>query len=203
VIVGTTSEVAGEAAATGRRALALLAHRLIAIETAYVGLFVLPIVVAALPRLPRFLRRVPRSGGVAAVVAWWTGWRSRRGFDGSRRMSTSSVAHRPPRRDRFHRRWRSGPCLLVCGRGTTTDAAQVEYKCVLKSRLPVGGGQAAALADLLGGWAKEHPSPYIGPPLADLTDAESTSQTTVTVLLPACMTALAALHWRHGNDPGS
>lgn len=34
---------------------------------------------------------------------------------------------------------------------------------VLTSRLPVGGGQAAALADLLDGWAKENPSPYVGP----------------------------------------
>ena len=34
---------------------------------------------------------------------------------------------------------------------------------VLKSNLPPGRAQAAALADLLDDWATEHPAPYRGP----------------------------------------
>jgi hypothetical protein len=34
---------------------------------------------------------------------------------------------------------------------------------VLKRNLPVGGGQAAALADVLDRWTHEHPDPYLGP----------------------------------------
>ncbi|MGI8632683.1 MAG: DUF5615 family PIN-like protein [Solirubrobacterales bacterium] len=32
-----------------------------------------------------------------------------------------------------------------------------------KRKLPVGGGQAADLADLLDRWARNHPEPYLGP----------------------------------------
>jgi hypothetical protein len=40
---------------------------------------------------------------------------------------------------------------------------------VLKRNLPVGGGQAAALARVLDRWAQAHPEPYLGPhwPLTD------------------------------------
>jgi hypothetical protein len=34
---------------------------------------------------------------------------------------------------------------------------------VLKKNLPVGGGQAAALAKILDSWARDHPQPYLGP----------------------------------------
>lgn len=34
---------------------------------------------------------------------------------------------------------------------------------VLKKSLPAGGGQAAALARALDGWAQHHPDPYLGP----------------------------------------
>jgi hypothetical protein len=34
---------------------------------------------------------------------------------------------------------------------------------VLKKSLPAGGGQAAALAELLDRWARENPEPYLGP----------------------------------------
>jgi len=34
---------------------------------------------------------------------------------------------------------------------------------VLKKNLPAGGGQAAALAKVLDGWAQGHPDPYLGP----------------------------------------
>jgi Domain of unknown function (DUF5615) len=34
---------------------------------------------------------------------------------------------------------------------------------VLKKSLPEGGGQAAALADILNRWAQHHPEPYLGP----------------------------------------
>ena len=34
---------------------------------------------------------------------------------------------------------------------------------VLKKHLPAGGGQAAALAKVLDGWAKDYPEPYLGP----------------------------------------
>lgn len=34
---------------------------------------------------------------------------------------------------------------------------------VLKRNLPVGGGQAAALAAFLNRWAHDHPDPYLGP----------------------------------------
>jgi hypothetical protein len=34
---------------------------------------------------------------------------------------------------------------------------------VLKKNLPAGGGQAAALAKVLDGWAKDYPEPYLGP----------------------------------------
>jgi hypothetical protein len=34
---------------------------------------------------------------------------------------------------------------------------------VLKKNLPVGGGQAAALAKALDHWAQDHPEPYLGP----------------------------------------
>jgi hypothetical protein len=34
---------------------------------------------------------------------------------------------------------------------------------VLKKNLPPGGGQAAALANVLDHWAREHPDPYLGP----------------------------------------
>jgi hypothetical protein len=33
---------------------------------------------------------------------------------------------------------------------------------VLKRRLPAGGAQAAALAELLDGWARANPEPYVG-----------------------------------------
>lgn len=33
---------------------------------------------------------------------------------------------------------------------------------VLKKNLPAGGAQAAALARILGRWAKDHPDPYLG-----------------------------------------
>ena len=33
---------------------------------------------------------------------------------------------------------------------------------VLKTNLPSGGGQAAALAKVLDRWAQEHPDPYLG-----------------------------------------
>jgi hypothetical protein len=33
---------------------------------------------------------------------------------------------------------------------------------VLKKNLPVGGGQAAALARILDRWDKDHPDPYLG-----------------------------------------
>jgi len=33
---------------------------------------------------------------------------------------------------------------------------------VLKKKLPVGGGQAAALAKILDLWAQDHPVPYLG-----------------------------------------
>ena len=34
---------------------------------------------------------------------------------------------------------------------------------VLKQRLPAGGGQAVALANLLNQWAQDNPEPYLGP----------------------------------------
>lgn len=34
---------------------------------------------------------------------------------------------------------------------------------VLKRNLPAGGGQAAALAEILNRWAQANPDPYIGP----------------------------------------
>jgi predicted nuclease of predicted toxin-antitoxin system len=34
--------------------------------------------------------------------------------------------------------------------------------CVRKRNLPAGGGQAAALAELLDRWANDHPGPYLG-----------------------------------------
>ena len=34
---------------------------------------------------------------------------------------------------------------------------------VPKRMLPAGGGQAAALADVLGRWVQDHPEPYLGP----------------------------------------
>jgi hypothetical protein len=34
--------------------------------------------------------------------------------------------------------------------------------CVLKRKLPSGGAQARALADLLDRWATENPDPYVG-----------------------------------------
>jgi hypothetical protein len=34
---------------------------------------------------------------------------------------------------------------------------------VPKRKLPAGGGQGAALADLLDRWAQDHPQPYLGP----------------------------------------
>lgn len=34
--------------------------------------------------------------------------------------------------------------------------------CVLKRRLPAGGAQAQALADLLHHWAQDNPRPYLG-----------------------------------------
>ncbi|MEX2395285.1 MAG: DUF5615 family PIN-like protein [Actinomycetota bacterium] len=34
---------------------------------------------------------------------------------------------------------------------------------VLKSNLPSGGAMGAALADLLSGWARANPDPYLGP----------------------------------------
>jgi hypothetical protein len=34
---------------------------------------------------------------------------------------------------------------------------------VLKRRLPAGGGQAAALAEVLDRWAHTNPDPYVGP----------------------------------------
>ena len=34
---------------------------------------------------------------------------------------------------------------------------------VLKQNLPVGGGQAPALAAVLDRWSHEHPDPYLGP----------------------------------------
>jgi hypothetical protein len=34
---------------------------------------------------------------------------------------------------------------------------------VPKRKLPAGGGQAAALADVLDRWAQDHPEPYLGP----------------------------------------
>ena len=34
---------------------------------------------------------------------------------------------------------------------------------VPKSKLPAGGAQAAALADVLDRWAQNHPEPYLGP----------------------------------------
>ena len=34
---------------------------------------------------------------------------------------------------------------------------------VLKKNLPAGGGQAAALAKVLDGWAQGRPDPYLGP----------------------------------------
>lgn len=39
---------------------------------------------------------------------------------------------------------------------------------VAKRKLPAGGGQAAALADLLYRWAEHNPDPYVGPPVARL-----------------------------------
>jgi hypothetical protein len=33
---------------------------------------------------------------------------------------------------------------------------------VLKKNLPAGGGQAAALAEILDRWARDHPDPYLG-----------------------------------------
>jgi len=33
---------------------------------------------------------------------------------------------------------------------------------VLKKNLPAGGGQAAALAEVLDRWAQDHPDPYVG-----------------------------------------
>ena len=35
--------------------------------------------------------------------------------------------------------------------------------CVLKRKLPAGGAQAPALAELLDRWARENPHPYVGP----------------------------------------
>jgi hypothetical protein len=40
---------------------------------------------------------------------------------------------------------------------------------VLKRKLPAGGGQEVALADLLDRWARDHHEPYLGAPLARLT----------------------------------
>lgn len=34
---------------------------------------------------------------------------------------------------------------------------------VPKRTLPAGGGQGAALADVLNRWAQDHPEPYLGP----------------------------------------
>jgi len=34
--------------------------------------------------------------------------------------------------------------------------------CILKRKLPSGGAQARALADLLDRWAKDNPDPYVG-----------------------------------------
>lgn len=34
---------------------------------------------------------------------------------------------------------------------------------VRKRKLPAGGGQAAALANVLDRWAQNHPDPYLGP----------------------------------------
>lgn len=34
---------------------------------------------------------------------------------------------------------------------------------VPKRKLPAGGGQATALADVLDRWAHDHPEPYLGP----------------------------------------
>ena len=34
---------------------------------------------------------------------------------------------------------------------------------VLKHRLPAGGGQGVALANLLNQWAQDNPEPYLGP----------------------------------------
>lgn len=34
--------------------------------------------------------------------------------------------------------------------------------CVLKRRLPAGGAQAGALAELLDRWASDNPDPYLG-----------------------------------------
>lgn len=34
--------------------------------------------------------------------------------------------------------------------------------CVLERKLPAGGGQARALADILHRWARDHPRPYLG-----------------------------------------
>lgn len=34
--------------------------------------------------------------------------------------------------------------------------------CVLKRKLPSGGAQARALADLLHRWARDNPDPYVG-----------------------------------------
>lgn len=71
---GGTSEfsgaVADEIAAAVPGGIATLAHRLLAVEATYLGLFVLPIAVAAVPRLPGLLRRMPRSGVIAAALAF-------------------------------------------------------------------------------------------------------------------------------------
>jgi len=40
--------------------------------------------------------------------------------------------------------------------------ADLALVCVLKRRLPSGGGQARALAVLLDRWANENPRPYLG-----------------------------------------
>ena len=40
---------------------------------------------------------------------------------------------------------------------------EIAFLFVLKRNLPVGGGQAAALAALLDRWAAANPDPYLGP----------------------------------------
>ena len=56
------------------------------------------------------------------------------------------------------------------GRALVTDnvahcAAERDLVLVFvpKGRRPAGGGQAAALADLLHRWSRDHPEPYLGP----------------------------------------
>lgn len=62
-------DVAGELAASVPGGIATLTHRLLAVEAVYLGMFVLPIAVAVVPRLPGLLRRMPRSGLILVALA--------------------------------------------------------------------------------------------------------------------------------------